>query len=30
LQQSLERINSCAAIDARQSAAFAAWLKAER
>jgi aminopeptidase N len=28
LQQSLERIESCAAIDARQSAPFAAWLKA--
>ena len=30
LQQSLERIQSCAAIDARQSASFAAWLKTER
>ena len=28
LQQSLERIESCAAIDERQSAPFAAWLKA--
>jgi aminopeptidase N len=27
LQQSLERIETCAAIDARQSAPFAAWLK---
>jgi aminopeptidase N len=30
LQQSLERIDSCTAIDARQSAPFAAWLKTER
>jgi aminopeptidase N len=29
LQQSLERIESCAAIDARQSAPFADWLKTE-
>ena len=27
LQQSLERIETCAAIDERQSAPFAAWLK---
>ena len=27
LQQSLERIESCAAVDDRQSAPFAAWLK---